>query len=84
MMIKAGAPVDAVIGNLAPLLQEGDILMDGGNSFFEDTRRRFELLKKQGICYFGVGISGGEEGARFGPSIMPGGDANVYSEIGPR
>lgn len=83
MMIKAGAPVDAVIGNLAPLLEEGDILMDGGNSFFEDTRRRSKLLEQQGIRYYGVGISGGEEGARFGPSIMPGGDADAYGEIGP-
>lgn len=83
MMVKAGKPVDAVIGQLEPLLEEGDILIDGGNSFFEDTRRRTEDLGKKGIHYFGVGVSGGEKGARFGPSIMPGGNEQAYQEIAP-
>ena len=74
LMIQAGAPVDAVIDQLIPLLEQGDIVMDGGNSFFEDTRRRSKTLAEAGIHYLGVGISGGEEGARFGPSIMPGGE----------
>lgn len=83
LMIQAGKPVDAVIEQLVPLLDEGDIILDGGNSFFEDTRRREESLKNRGIHYFGVGISGGEEGARFGPSIMPGGNREAYGEISP-
>lgn len=73
MMIKAGKPVDSLIEQLLPLLEQGDIIMDGGNSFYEDTIRREAYLQKRGIHYFGVGISGGEDGARFGPSIMPGG-----------
>ena len=73
LMIQAGKPVDAVIEQLIPLLGQGDIILDGGNSFYEDTRRRAKMLEEQGIHYLGVGISGGEEGARFGPSIMPGG-----------
>lgn len=83
LMIKAGSPVDAMIEQLLPLLDEGDILMDGGNSFFEETRRRFSLLKEKNIHYFGVGVSGGEKGARFGPSIMPGGSSEAYAEIQP-
>ena len=83
LMIQAGAPVDAVIGQLEPLLEQGDIILDGGNSFFEDTRRRSAALAGKGIQYFGVGISGGEEGARHGPSIMPGGDKNAYPAIQP-
>ena len=83
MMVKAGRPVDAVISQLEPFLEEGDILIDGGNSFFEDTRRRTEALGKKGIHYFGVGVSGGEKGARFGPSIMPGGNARAYREVAP-
>ena len=67
LMIQAGKPVDAVIEQLIPLLEQGDIILDGGNSFFEDTRRRTKMLEAQGIHYLGVGISGGEEGARFGP-----------------
>lgn len=81
LMIQAGKPVDAVISQLIPLLDQGDIVMDGGNSFFEDTRRRFSELEEKGIHYFGVGVSGGEEGARFGPAIMPGGDKKTYEEI---
>ena len=83
LMIQAGAPVDAVIRQLEPLLEQGDIILDGGNSFFEDTRRRSAALAEKGIQYFGVGISGGEEGARHGPSIMPGGDKNAYPLIQP-
>lgn len=83
MMIKAGKPVDSLLEQLLPLLEKGDIIMDGGNSFFEDTIRRESYLREKGIHYFGVGVSGGEDGARFGPSIMPGGDADAYFEIGP-
>ena len=83
LMIQAGAPVDAVIDQLIPLLEQGDIVMDGGNSFFEDTRRRSKTLAEAGIHYLGVGISGGEEGARFGPSIMPGGEESAYQAVRP-
>lgn len=81
LMIQAGAPVDAVIDQLIPLLDEGDFIMDGGNSYFEDTNRRAALLKEKGLRYLGVGISGGEEGARFGPSIMPGGSREAYETV---
>ena len=83
IMVKAGKPVDMVIDQLLPLLDEGDMILDGGNSFFEDTRRREKELKEKGIYYFGTGVSGGEMGARFGPSIMPGGDKNAYEQIAP-
>lgn len=83
VMIQAGAPVDAVIDQLIPLLEEGDFIMDGGNSYFGDTNRRAALLKEKGLHYLGVGISGGEEGARFGPSIMPGGSCEAYEAVGP-
>ena len=83
IMVKAGKPVDMVIEQLVPLLDEGDMILDGGNSFFEDTRRREKSLKEQGIYYFGTGVSGGEHGARFGPSIMPGGDREAYRHIAP-
>lgn len=83
IMVKAGKAVDMVIEQLLPFLEEGDIIMDGGNSFFEDTRRRERELKEKGIFYFGVGVSGGEKGARFGPSIMPGGDEEAYRHIAP-
>lgn len=82
-MIMAGAPVDAMIESLIPLLEKGDIILDGGNSFFEDTRRRHDRLKALGINYFGTGISGGESGARFGPCIMPGGDPDAYQTVRP-
>ena len=82
VMIQAGAPVDAVIDQLIPLLEEGDFIMDGGNSYFGDTNRRAALLKEKGLHYLGVGISGGEEGARFGPSIMPGGSREAYEAVG--
>jgi 6-phosphogluconate dehydrogenase len=78
LMVKAGAPVDAVIGELLPHLDGGDVLIDGGNSFFEDTRRREAALRERGIRFIGTGISGGEEGALHGPSIMPGGPAEAY------
>lgn len=83
LMIQAGKPVDAVIDQLIPLLEEGDIILDGGNSFYEDTGRRARLLESRGIHYLGVGISGGEEGARFGPSIMPGGGDKAYESVRP-
>ena len=82
-MIMAGAPVDSMIETLEPLLDEGDIILDGGNSFFEDTIRRHDRLKAKGIKFFGTGISGGEEGARFGPCIMPGGDRESYAGVQP-
>jgi 6-phosphogluconate dehydrogenase len=83
IMVKAGAPVDAVIDELVPLLDEGDILIDGGNSLFEDTRRRGTALEKHGIRFIGAGISGGEEGALNGPSIMPGGQPEAYAVVEP-
>ena len=83
IMVKAGRPVDLVIEQLVPLLEEGDIILDGGNSFFEDTIRREKSLKEKGIYYFGTGVSGGEKGARFGPSIMPGGDRKGYDYVAP-
>ncbi len=83
MMIKSGTPVDQTIEKLKPLLDEGDILIDGGNSWFKDTQRREKDLREMGINFFGVGISGGEEGARHGPSIMPGGNEEAYEHIRP-
>ena len=75
LMVQAGRPVDAVLDALVPLLDEGDIVMDGGNSYFPDTERRSQALTAKGLVYMGVGVSGGEEGALWGPSIMPGGAA---------
>lgn len=83
LMIKAGAPVDQVIEQLVPFIDPDDIIMDGGNSFFEDTRRRFTSLAAKGIHYFGIGVSGGEQGARNGPALMPGGEASAYQSIQP-
>ncbi len=83
LMIKAGDPTDTVLGLLRPLLDEGDIVIEGGNSFFEDTRRRESDYSAAGLRFFGVGVSGGEEGARFGPSLMPGGDGEAYERIRP-
>ena len=83
MMVKAGDPVDVLIEHLVPLLDEGDILMDGGNSNFTDTMRRVDSLKEKGIAFLGTGISGGEEGARFGPSIMPGGNPAAWIHVKP-
>ena len=81
MMVPAGRPVDEMIAKLVPLVQPGDILVDGGNSHFEDTRRREAALREKQIDFVGCGVSGGEEGARFGPSIMPGGSAAAWSRI---
>ena len=78
MLVKAGAAVDAFIEQVLPHLEEGDIIIDGGNSNFPDTIRRTSALKKQGIRFIGTGVSGGEEGARHGPSIMPGGDPEAW------
>jgi 6-phosphogluconate dehydrogenase len=83
IMVKAGAPVDAVIGELRPLLAVGDIVIDGGNSLFTDTERRVEQLAPTGIRFFGMGVSGGEEGALWGPSLMPGGDRESYAHLEP-
>jgi 6-phosphogluconate dehydrogenase len=81
LMVKAGPPVDYVIDDLAPLLDEGDIIIDGGNSLFTDTVRRYETLAQKGIRFIGMGVSGGEEGARHGPSIMPGGDPSAWPVV---
>jgi 6-phosphogluconate dehydrogenase len=83
MMIKAGAPVDQTLESLKPFLEEGDIVIDGGNSYYKDTRRREESLKKDKLNFVGSGVSGGEEGARFGPSLMPGGAREAYENIRP-
>ncbi len=83
MMIKAGKPVDIVLGQLQPLLEPGDIVIDGGNSWYEDTRRREKMYAEAGLSFIGSGVSGGEEGARHGPSLMPGGDATAYAAIAP-
>ena len=82
LMVQAGGPVDAVLDALVPLLDEGDIVMDGGNSYFPDTERRSHDLTAKGLVYMGVGVSGGEEGALWGPSIMPGGAAEGWSAVG--
>ncbi|MBT8177761.1 MAG: NADP-dependent phosphogluconate dehydrogenase [Eudoraea sp.] len=83
MLVPAGETVDKVIASISPLLEAGDILIDGGNSFYHDTDRRESYLKEKGIHYLGVGISGGSEGARFGPSIMPGGHRPAYEQVRP-
>ena len=81
LMVKAGPPVDYVIADLAPLLDGGDIVIDGGNSLFTDTARRYQELAERGIRFIGAGVSGGEEGARHGPSIMPGGDSAAWPVV---
>ena len=83
MMVPAGAPVDAVIQHLLPHLEPGDILIDGGNSFFRDTDRRFDDLAARQIEFLGTGVSGGEEGALHGPSIMPGGSPQAWEALAP-
>ena len=83
VMVPAGAPVDAVIRDVAPGLAKGDLLIDGGNSYFQDTRRRVEALAPTGILFVGTGVSGGEEGALLGPSIMPGGDPAAWPLLKP-
>jgi 6-phosphogluconate dehydrogenase len=83
LMVTAGGPIDSVIQSLLPFLEEGDVIMDGGNSHYEDTERRYQELKAKNIGYLGIGISGGEVGALTGPSIMPGGDREVYEQVAP-
>ena len=83
LLVTAGKPVDDVITEILPLLQKGDIIIDGGNSYFTDTTRRGKDLEEKGIHFFGMGVSGGEEGARKGPSMMPGGDEQAYQFVKP-
>ncbi len=83
LLVKAGDPVDATIANLKPYLEQGDIIIDGGNSYFQDTARRCAELAAQGLFLIGSGVSGGEEGALWGPSLMPGGDKQAYEKIRP-
>jgi 6-phosphogluconate dehydrogenase len=81
LMVKAGPPVDEFIEHLLPLLEAGDIIIDGGNSLFEDTVRRVKLVESKGLQFIGTGVSGGEEGARHGPSIMPGGSPGAWPHV---
>jgi len=81
LLVKAGAPVDEVIRQLVPLIERGDLIIDGGNSLFHDTERRAKELEAQGFNYLGMGVSGGEEGALWGPSLMPGGTENAYRDV---
>ncbi|HFQ93124.1 MAG TPA: decarboxylating NADP(+)-dependent phosphogluconate dehydrogenase, partial [Anaerolineae bacterium] len=81
LMIKAGKPVDMVIESLLPLLEPGDIIIDGGNSHYPDTIRRAEYVESKGLFYVGMGVSGGEEGARYGPSLMPGGSPEAWPHV---
>ena len=81
LMITAGKPVDSVIEQLLPFISAGDIIIDGGNSYYQDSTRRWEMLKALGIHFVGMGVSGGEEGARHGPSLMPGGAVQAWSTI---
>ncbi|MBK1785017.1 NADP-dependent phosphogluconate dehydrogenase [Prauserella cavernicola] len=83
VMVKAGAPTDAVIEEFAPLLEPGDVIVDAGNAHFADTRRREAALRERGLHFVGTGVSGGEEGALHGPSIMPGGSKESYESLGP-
>jgi 6-phosphogluconate dehydrogenase len=83
LMVKAGKPVDEFIEHLLPVLEPGDIIIDGGNSLFEDTIRRAKYVESKGLLYIGTGVSGGEEGARRGPSIMPGGSPAAWPHVKP-
>ncbi|MFD1604397.1 NADP-dependent phosphogluconate dehydrogenase [Flavobacterium artemisiae] len=83
LLVPAGKPVDSAIASLLPHLEKGDIIIDGGNTFFTDTDRRFLELSEKGIHFFGMGISGGEKGARRGPAMMPGGDQKAYERLRP-
>lgn len=83
LLVPAGKPVDSAINSLLPFLEEGDIIIDGGNSYFPDTDRRVAELGEKNIHFFGMGISGGEKGARFGPSMMPGGNKDAYERLRP-
>lgn len=81
LMVNAGPAVDAVITSILPYLSKGDVIMDGGNSHYLDTERRIEIVKQKGVHFIGVGVSGGEEGALYGPSIMPGGTSDGYRQV---
>src|SRR5207249_957920 len=83
MLVKAGKPVDELISQLLPLCEPGDILIDGGNSLFTDTIRRAAEVESKGLLYVGCGVSGGEEGALLGPSLMPGGSAAAWPRLKP-
>lgn len=83
LMVTAGNAIDSVIQSIVPFLEKGDVIMDGGNSHYKETERRYDELKALGIGYLGIGISGGEVGALTGPSIMPGGDQEVYNKVAP-
>ena len=83
LMIPAGRPVDETLARIAPLLESGDLAIDGGNSHFRDTRRRAVDLASRGLGFFGVGVSGGSEGARNGPSLMVGGPGDAYASLAP-
>src|SRR6266542_6087331 len=83
LMVKAGKPVDEFIEHLIPVLEPGDIIIDGGNSHFPDTNRRTQYVESKGLLYIGTGVSGGEEGALKGPSIMPGGDEKAWPAVKP-
>jgi 6-phosphogluconate dehydrogenase len=83
LLVAAGDPVDAVLRELLPLMEPGDLIIDGGNSHFTDTNRRFKFLKGKKLQFMGMGISGGEAGARYGPSLMPGGSREMYDRVGP-
>jgi 6-phosphogluconate dehydrogenase len=83
LLVPAGKIVDSVIDEITPLLDKGDLIIDGGNSYFTDTNRRADSLKAKGLHFFGMGVSGGEEGARNGPSLMPGGDQEAYKVVKP-
>merc|ERR1711944_211386 len=83
MLVKAGSAVDAFIDQLVPLLDKGDIIIDGGNSEYQDSRRRCSALAEKGFLFVGSGVSGGEEGARYGPSLMPGGNPEAWPHLQP-
>jgi 6-phosphogluconate dehydrogenase len=83
IMVKAGAPVDSFIEQVIPFLEEGDIIIDGGNSHFPDTIRRTSYIESKGLLFIGTGVSGGEEGALLGPSIMPGGSVKAWETVKP-
>ena len=83
IMVKAGSAVDDMINTLIPLLEKGDIIIDGGNTHFPDTNRRTAFVESKGLLYIGTGVSGGEEGALLGPSIMPGGSKAAWPEVKP-
>ncbi len=83
ILVQAGKGTDAVIDSLVPLLDQNDIVIDGGNALWTDTIRREKTLREKGLRFIGSGVSGGEEGARFGPALMPGGDPAAYKELAP-